>query len=120
MQIYDKPVRVLIREMVAALAPQRGQIFSKGDAISIFYQYYDARVDEQTTKASVVATVTMKKGDKPVARAGDQPFDAAVGGTVIGPVPLEKYEPGTYRVELKVTDNVTKKTAERVVTFELK
>ena len=62
----------------------------------------------------------MKKGDKPVARAGDQPFDAVVGGTVICPVPLEKYEPGPYTIELKAIDNVTQKTISLVVPFEIK
>jgi GWxTD domain-containing protein len=102
------------------IIPRFGGAFTTKDSVYFFYQYYDARVDEQTGKASVVATVTMKRGDKPVARAGDVPFDAAVGGTVVGPVPLEKYEPGSYRVELKVTDNITKKTIDQAVAFELK
>jgi len=102
------------------IIPRFGGAFTTKDSLFFFYQFYDARVDEQTAKASVVASVTMKKGDKPVARAGDQPFEATIGGTVIGPVPLEKYEPGSYRVELKVTDNVTKKTVEQAVAFELK
>ena len=104
----------------ARIIPRFGGTFTTKDSLYFFYQYYDARVDEQTTKASVVATVTMKKGDKPVARAGDLPFEAAVGGTVIGPVSLDRYEPGTYRVELKVSDNVAKKTATQEVIFELK
>ena len=29
MAIYDKPVRVLIREMVAELAPQKGHLFRR-------------------------------------------------------------------------------------------
>lgn len=38
--IYDKPVRSLIPEMIAALAPQPGHIFSKDDAIDWFAQRY--------------------------------------------------------------------------------
>jgi len=102
------------------IVPRFGATFSKSDSLYFFYQYYDAKVDEQTGKASVVGSVSMKKGDKPVARAGDQPFDAVVGGTVIGPVPLEKYEPGPYTIELKAVDNVTQKTISLVVPFEIK
>jgi len=40
MPIYDKPVRSLIPEMIAALVHQPGQTFSKDDAIDWFAQRY--------------------------------------------------------------------------------
>jgi hypothetical protein len=38
----------------------------------------------------------------------------------VGPVPLEKYGPGTYVAKLKVRDNVTKKDYTRESKFEVK
>lgn len=104
----------------ARLVPYATLTLQRSDTLSIFYQYYDAKLDEATGKASVVASLHIQKADKTVARAPDQPFEAAVGGTVVGPVPLDKYEPGSYLVKLKVTDNKTKKDATRELAFEVK
>jgi hypothetical protein len=100
--------------------PFAGRVLQKSDALHVFYQYYDAKVDAATGKASVVASVSIVKGDRPVARAADNPFDLPFGGTIIGPVPLEKYEPGSYVVKLKLTDNVAKKDVNREFGFEVK
>src|SRR5262245_44385081 len=40
MAIYDRPVRALIPEMVAELAPQVGQTFSRDAALEWFAQRY--------------------------------------------------------------------------------
>ena len=40
MPIYDQPVRVLIRDMIAALAPQKGIFFSRNNAIEWFAKNY--------------------------------------------------------------------------------
>jgi len=40
MPIYEKPVRGRIPEMVAELAPQKGQTFSKDAALAWFSQRY--------------------------------------------------------------------------------
>jgi hypothetical protein len=104
----------------ARLVPFSALPLSKSDALNIFYQYYDAKVDAVTGKASVVATLQIFKGDRPVAKAPDAPFELQVGGTVVGPVPLEKYEPGAYTIKLKVVDNLAKKEVTRELTFEIK
>jgi GWxTD domain-containing protein len=104
----------------ARLLPRFGTAFTKDDTLSFFYQYYDGKVDQATGKASVLATVQIDKdGKTPVAKAADQTFDLVVGGTVIGPVPLAKYDPGKYVVKLKLTDNVAKKDVTRDVPFEI-
>lgn len=53
MAIYDKPVRVLIREMVAVLVPQTGQLFSKDQAIEWFSQRYP-KIKEGTISAHLI------------------------------------------------------------------
>src|SRR5437867_5255964 len=53
MAIYDKPVRVLIREMAADLAPQPGHLFSKDQAIGWFSQHYP-KIKEGTISAHLI------------------------------------------------------------------
>lgn len=53
MAIYDKPVRVLIREMAAELAPQKGHLFSKDQAIGWFAQHFP-KIKEGTILAHLV------------------------------------------------------------------
>jgi hypothetical protein len=69
----------------------------------------------------VTASLAILKGGRtPVARAADQPFDIPVGGTVIGPVPLAKYEPGAYVIQLKIKDNIANKEITKEFPFEIK
>jgi Endonuclease NucS C-terminal domain len=51
--IYDKPVRVLIREMAADLAPQKGQVFSKDNAIDWFASRYP-KIKQGTISAHLI------------------------------------------------------------------
>jgi GWxTD domain-containing protein len=106
----------------ARLIPRFKGVFSKSEAVQFFYQVYDAKVDEATTKASAVASVSVLKdpGRGAVAKAADQNYDTAVFGTVVGPIPLEKYEPGKYILQLKVRDNVAKKDLTQEIPFEVK
>lgn len=53
MAIYDKPVRALIREMVADLAPQAARLFSKDQAIGWFAQRYP-KIKEGTISAHLI------------------------------------------------------------------
>jgi GWxTD domain-containing protein len=103
------------------LVPRFGTNFTKADAVSFFYQYYDAQVDQSTGKPQVVASLKIQKVGKaePVAKAPDQTFEAPIGGTVVGPVPLEKYDPGKYTALLKITDNVAKKDVTQEIPFEI-
>ncbi len=105
----------------ARLIPWFGTTFSKKDALSFFYQVYDLKVDEATGAASGVASLSLLKGGKvPVAKAPDQPLERAIGGSVVGPVPLDKYEPGPYLIQLKVKDKLANKELVQEVPFEIK
>jgi len=104
----------------ARLIPHFGATFTKADAISIFFQYYDAKADDATGKASAVASVSIVKGSKPLAKAPDQTFDTAVGGNMVGPIPLTDFPPGAYTAQVKIMDNVAKKEIVREVAFEVK
>jgi hypothetical protein len=104
----------------AQLVPYGTTTLSKADAPSFFYQVYDLKVDEATGKASGSATLTILKGSQAVAQAPPQPLETPIAGSVIGPVPFEKYEPGQYKVQLKITDNLAKKDKTQEVAIEIK
>lgn len=53
MPIYDKPVRLLIRDMITALASMPGQQFSKDSAIEWFTQNY-SKIKEGTISAHLI------------------------------------------------------------------
>jgi len=61
MPIYDKPVRLLIRDMISTLAPKLGQQFSKDDATEWFAQNYP-KIKEGTISAHLVRFSTNAPG----------------------------------------------------------
>jgi GWxTD domain-containing protein len=102
------------------MLPVFGATLTKADEFQIFFQYYDAKVDEATQKANVIVSVSMLKGVRPVANAPDQTLDRVVAGSSFGPIPLANYGPGTYTVRLRLNDTVAKKELVKEVSFELK
>jgi GWxTD domain-containing protein len=104
----------------AQLVPFGTTILTKADAPLFFYQVYDLKVDEATGKASGLASISILKGTKAVANAPAQPLETPVAGSAVGPVPLEKYEPGQYTVKLTVNDKVAKKDKVLELTIEIK
>jgi len=67
MAIYDKPVRVLIREMAAELTPQKGQLFSKNQANRVGHRY--PKIKEGTIAAHLIRFSTNATAN--VFHAGD-------------------------------------------------
>jgi GWxTD domain-containing protein len=105
----------------ARLVPFFGGALTRKDAPMFFYQVYDLKVNPLTGKADGVASLTLlKDGKTAVAKAPELSFDQPTGGTAVGPVPLEKYEPGKYVVQIKVTDKVAGKDQVQEVPFEIK
>jgi GWxTD domain-containing protein len=102
------------------LIPYFGASFTKADAISVFYQYYDAKTDPATGKASAVGSVAIVKGARSLAKAPDQTFDSVVGGNLVGPIPLKDFQPGSYTAQVRIMDNVAKREILREVAFDVK
>ncbi len=92
----------------ARLKPFFGTVFRKSDAIQIFFQVYDLGVDA-AGKGDALSTVSILKDGRSLVAKADNPLSTAVGGSVIGPVPLAAYETGKYVVRLRVQDRVSKK-----------
>jgi GWxTD domain-containing protein len=102
------------------LVPYFGNSFRKTDEIQIVYQTYDLTASPVTGKADGVATVSiLKNGKETIAKADNPVESAAVGGSVIGPVPLSGYEPGKYVVQLKLRDAISKKEVLQETPFEV-
>ncbi len=53
MAIYDKPVRMLIREMAGDLAPQKGRLFLKDQAMAWFAERYP-KIKQGTISAHLI------------------------------------------------------------------
>jgi GWxTD domain-containing protein len=93
------------------LIPYFGRELSPSDTVTFLYFVYDLDVDPQTQKADTVAALSiLKDGRNTVARARDFPITTPMGSTSVGPVPLAAYAPGSYVVQLKVTDRLAKNT----------
>lgn len=96
-------------EVTSRIVPRVGAKYAKAEAVQVFYEVCDAATDPATGKPSVSVGVTLSKGTRVVAQAPDQSFEQAHVINSVGPVPLEKYEPGTYTAKIKVHDAVAKK-----------
>jgi hypothetical protein len=53
MAIYDRPVRLLLREMLEELAPEKGKVFTRQQAIAWFAQHYP-KVKQSTVAANLL------------------------------------------------------------------
>ncbi len=106
-------------EVTSRIVPRVTGKFAKAESIQVFYELNDAAVDPATNKPNVSVGVTLSKGARVVAQAPDQPFEQAHVINSVGPVPLEKYEPGTYTAKVKVRDAVAKKDLTVEQTFEI-
>jgi len=92
------------------LIPHKSRELEKSDNVVFFYLIYDLGVDPSNQKAdSTVAFSILKNGRTPVAQAPKVPIDTPVMASTVGPVPMATYSPGSYVVQLKVTDNITGK-----------
>jgi GWxTD domain-containing protein len=101
------------------LVPRFGNAFTVADSVTLMCMVYGGKVDPTTQKPSLTVQMSISKDGKVVAKAPDQTFDKAAFADTVGPVPLSKYTPGKYTVELRVLDNVTKKDTSREATFDV-
>jgi len=116
----DHPLEAFRMSANARFIPRFGGVFQKSESLSFFYQFYDAQADPATGKPSSTASVQILKDGKPASKAADQDWETAVAGQVIGPIPLDSFQPGKYSMKVKVVDKVAKKELSREVPFEVK
>jgi GWxTD domain-containing protein len=105
----------------AQIVPRYGNVFSQSETVQVLAFVYNPQTDPATGKPSVAARFSIQKDGKTVSATDeDQVFDTPVATPGIGPVPLAKFAPGKYTIQIKVTDKVAKKDVVKEAVFEVK
>lgn len=94
--------------------PAVGESFKRDQKLGIYLQVYNMKPDESGNKPAATIEYSLLKGDQSVMDLKEQaaslpeasPFQAVVEKLL----PLSALEPGKYKLQIKVTDNVTNKT----------
>src|SRR6266581_2437933 len=79
--------------------------------LNLWFQVYNLKLDEATTKPSATVETLITKNGREVKRDVEQASElsnAAAQMTLAKTVSLKDFEPGEYSVKVKVTDNLTK------------
>ena len=105
--------------------PRLGESFTPADSMGVFLQVYNLKVDDGTHKAnaSVQYRVTRDKETTPL-MTFDLPADKLPQHgeelTLENRITLGSLAPGKYRLEVAVTDNLTKQTITPTADFTVK
>jgi GWxTD domain-containing protein len=93
-------------------------VYGTADSLLLLSFLYGGAKDE-AGKTSVSMSMAISKDGKTVGKLDDQKFTTPASPT-IGPIPLATYKPGTYTVDVKVKDDVSKKEFTDRITFEVR
>jgi GWxTD domain-containing protein len=99
--------------------------FSASDQMGVFLQVYNLKVDDKTHKAdaSVEYRVTKEKGTDPVLKfeiGQDKLPEHGEELTLENIITLGSLAPGNYKLEVAVTDNLSKKTITPTTNFTVR
>jgi hypothetical protein len=103
--------------------PRVDQAFTTDDNLGLYLQIYNLKLDEATSKASASISYRILRGDKDVLTHTETNADLSQFGTQLTLeklLPLRQMEPGSYRVEIKVTDNLAQKHVDQKGEFTVK
>jgi hypothetical protein len=129
-QLSERPYVLGTTEIV----PSRDRVFTTANELPIIFLVYNPGFDA-TKRPDITVEynfhIKAAEGEKYFNKTSPQEFDAstlpegfdvAAGQQLLAgqTVPLEKFPPGDYRLEIKVTDNLTKQTLTENVTFTVK
>lgn len=101
MAIYDRPVRLLMREMINELAPEAGVVFTRQQAISWFTQHYP-KVKDGTVSAHLLRFSTNSRSRHHYSPRHDEEllFQIDVGR-------FRRYDPANDPAPLDAQDSVS-------------
>src|SRR6202020_1285481 len=99
--------------------------FSASDQIGVFLQVYNLKTDDKTHKADacVAYRVPNDKGTDPVLKFDIASENLAEHGeelTLENIITLGSLSPGNYKLEVSVTDNLSKKTITPTTNFTVR
>src|SRR6204780_1604396 len=105
--------------------PRIDSSFVASDEMGVFLQVYNLKVDDKTHKAdaSVQYRVTMDKENDPILKydlGGDKLPLHGEEMTLENIITLGSLKPGKYKLEVAVTDNLTKKTITPATEFTVR
>jgi GWxTD domain-containing protein len=107
--------------------PKLDQTFTPDDSMGVFLQIYNLKVDDKTHKADASVEFRVTKAEKD-ATAPILKFDLPANKipehgeemTLANEITLGSLAPGKYKLEVAVTDNVTKQTITPTTEFTVK
>jgi GWxTD domain-containing protein len=103
--------------------PRMDSTFSTDDSMGIFLQVYNLGIDETTHKPSALLEYRILKGGESVHQQTVKSADVENAGeqlTLEQAVALNSFQPGRYKLEIQVTDNITKQTVASSADFTVK
>lgn len=82
----------------------------RSEPVEFFYMARNLSVDSATGKADAAAVVSILASDRAVvAVAHPDRIENSSAASSVGPISVAGYEPGSYVVQLKVTDKAAKR-----------
>jgi GWxTD domain-containing protein len=101
--------------------PRLGEAFTTDDSLGIYLQVYNLKLDDQTKKASASITYRITRDQKDVVTHTETNAQLGQTGsqfTIEKLLPLRALQPGKYKLEISVTDNLAQQTMAPTPTAE--
>ena len=121
--VDDADLRSMFVIGSSRVIPNIRRIFRKEDRVAFYFQVYHLELDQATQKPSVTILATIKKGiGEVVSTLPASDLITKFSGqqsTIIGSADSSKLEPGTYRLEIQLTDGIAGKTLVKAQPFTL-
>jgi len=103
--------------------PKVQQEFFSDQPLGMYLQVYNLKEDEKTHKNNAVVTYRVTRGDQEVFKTTETSGELKQTGvelTIEGRLPLQTFQPGKYKLEVSVIDQVANQTLTRTEEFSIK
>ncbi len=103
--------------------PKVQQEFFNDQPLGMYLQVYNLKEDEKTHKNNVVVTYRVTRGDQEVFKSSEtseQLKQTGIELTLEARLPLQTFQPGKYKLEISVNDQVANQTLTRTEEFSVK
>jgi GWxTD domain-containing protein len=103
--------------------PRFDQTFTSEERLGVYVQIYNLGVDEKTNKADATIQYRVTLGDKEIFKTVEAAQQLNQNGqqiTLERLLPLKSFDPGRYKLEIQVTDNIKKQTITPSAEFTVK
>jgi hypothetical protein len=97
--------------------------FRQDQTMNVFLQVYGLKVDEKTHKASVSTEVLITRDGQEVKKIVDEGAELASAAqqmNFVKKIPMSDFEPGSYKIQVKVKDNLADALLEQPGSFTVR